>query len=249
MVLFCAGGLKDSLLRFGTATSLADASARLGGPARMPSTSEMKVFWKENNLSNRDRAEVAAQYGVSPQTIAHWALRAGATEASNRHKKRATVVKLLKAGRSITQVAKEAGVAVQTVYRVAQAHDITPVKNKGGAAAGYTAEELIAAATGKTWDETAAAMKVQTSTLRNFASRHNLTAKLREVMVRAAPGPKKKKAKRGRMKKAEVDTIVAMLRDGMEPKKIAAALGVREAVVMFWLLRESKAVIDGAAAP
>jgi hypothetical protein len=239
MVLFCAGGIGDSLLRFGTAANLADATARLGGPSRMPSTTEMKVFWKENKLSERDTAEVAAEYGVSRQTVAHWALRAGAAESSNRHKKRAVVIKLLKAGKTIAQVAKDAGVTVQTVYRVANAHAITPAKAKLNRNALYTPEELIAAATGKTWDETAAALRVKTGTLRNFASRHDLTAKLREVMVRAAPGPKKK-AKRQRLQHAEVDTIISMLRDGTEPKEIAKALGLRLAVVNYWLLKGKK---------
>lgn len=164
---------------------------------------------------------------------------------------RAFCAELKRSKVSIPKIAETYGVTRQTVALWVARATLGPVKVRGEKKAKRSTrratglvsripEDVIAAAPGKTWAELAEHFGVKRGTLQAYARRRGIFDALRGVLVAGKPG-RKKGVKMGKLKKVEVETIVTMLRDGMEPKKVAETLGVREGVVMFWLDRSGVA--------
>ena len=242
VTIYCAGKGDDT--KFAVVTSVDEAAKVLGAKPRTPSAREMKLFWKQDGLSSLTHKGIAEKYNISLATAWNWASRAGQVTGDTRVVKREVAIRVLRETGSVHAAVKASGLTLQSIYRLASLNGITLARpeSRGGRVVRFTAEEFIEAAKGKTWKQLAAAMKITPGTARNYASRKKLTAQLREVMVAdtRGRGEKRKSSKRQRLQHAEVDTIVSMLRDGTEPKEIAKVLGLRLAVVNYWLLKGKK---------
>lgn len=241
--IYCAG--KGEGVKFVVVSSLEGALKELGAKPRVPNGREMKLFWKENGLSSLTHRGIAEKYNISLATAWNWASRAGQVTGDTRVVKREVALRALRETGSVHAASKASGLTLQSIYRLSAVNNIALAKPapRGGGLVRFTAEEFVETAKGKTWKQLAAALKLRVGTARNYASRKKLTAQLREVMVqdKSVRGAARKSVKRQRLQHAEVDTIVSMLRDGTEPKEIAKALGLRLAVVNYWLLKGKKA--------
>ena len=243
VTIYCAG--KGDSTKFAVVTAVDEAARVLGAKPRTPNARDMKFFWKQNGLSSLTHKGIAEKFDISLATAWNWAHRAGQVVGDTRVVKREVAIRVLRDTGSVHAAAKASGLTLQSIYRLASLNGITLARpeSRGGRTVRFTSEEFVATAKGKTWKQLAAAMKITPGTARNYASRKKITAQLREVMVLGKPvrGEPRKSVRRQRLQHAEVDTIISMLRDGTEPKEIAKALGLRLAVVNYWLLKGKKA--------
>jgi hypothetical protein len=243
VTVYCAGRGEEA--KFVVVATLEEARTSLGAKPRKPGTRDMKLFWRQHGLSALTHKGIAEKFDISLATAWNWAHRAGQVTGDTRVVKREVAIRVLRDTGSVHAAVKASGLTLQSIYRLASLNGITLARpeSRGGRTVRFTAEEFIETAKGKTWKQLAAAMKITPGTARNYASRKKITAQLREVMVAGKPvrGEARKSVKRQRLQHAEVDTIISMLRDGTEPKEIAKALGLRLAVVNYWLLKGKKA--------
>lgn len=254
--LFSAGlGTAESPLRFVVANGAAEAQTALGTfSVRSAATHELKQFWAENKLNDLTNAEIARKLNVTTPTVGNWIARLGAAEYSQGSSRRDLALEDLRAGKEVAEIAKARGFTITAVYRLAKRFGIqyARAENKGKAAR-FTTEQFVEAAAGKTWDQLAKAMKISVGTARNYASRKDLTERLRAVMVMGKRGPAKGSKKQGgrRGDATLADTlrgvdygtvrlllqtmaVVGAFRDGTEVTALVEQFGVPEPVVRYW---------------
>ena len=164
--------------RFVMATTLADAEATLGEPARWPTVEDLRQL-----LASQTQQQLRDSLGISRQALHAWRLRAGVAPERRRSNRAERAQLLLAEGHSTEAVAEQLAAHPRTVRRWAKSAGIQ-LRSKKMADA-----DLVALAKGKTWQQLAEASGKTLHALRRrvYAS-PDLARAMRAVMVRKAPG-------------------------------------------------------------
>lgn len=228
---------KNKQFKYCMASSLSEASVKLGAEARVPDADDMRTFWHKSGIGQMSDKQRIEKFGITRQAAHYWRRKGGIPVEARRdirlERRETRIRQILEKfpNMSASAVASMAKTTTDAVRQVAADHKLL----LGGRRQMPPDDALISFATGRTWREFADAVGLKLATLRQYIyARPELSERIRKV----------RKAVGNSRKKIDLTKVRLMGQRGMSAYAISEAMKVEIATIRSHLIKLGKEFPD-----